>query len=220
MAVLPGTVPETAALVTAAGGHGVAVRCDHRSDDEVAAVFTTIQREAGRLDLLVNNATGIPDLHVLFGDAPFWEVGVDLWDDLFDVGLRSHFVAAQHAARVMVAQGRGLIVNVSSRGAQSRAGVLPYGVAKAALDRMTADMAADLRDRGVAVVSLWPPPSSTEGMLAAVDETDDPSKWSSPVFTGRVVAALAVDPNLMERTGRAVLARDLARELGVEDPAS
>lgn len=218
-AVLPGTLPETARLVTAAGGRGVAVRCDHRRDDEVAEVFAAIQRETGRLDLLVNNATGIPDIHVLFGDAPFWEIGVGLWDDLLDVGLRSHFVAAQHAARVMVAQGRGLIVNISSRGAQLKFGALPYGVAKAALDRMTADMAADLRDRGVAVVSLWPPPSSTEGMLAGVDETDDPSKWSSPVFTGRVVAALASDSSAMDKTGRAIPVRELARELGVEDTA-
>jgi dehydrogenase/reductase SDR family protein 1 len=217
---LSGTLPETAAMVTAAGGLGVAVQCDHRHDGEVAALFKTIERDHGRLDIMVNNAFGAPaDVHELFVKQPFWAVRTSLWDDLIDVGLRSHFVAAQLAAPLLIAQRRGLIVNISSRGAQVRFAVLPYGVGKAALDRMTAEMADDLAPHGVTVVSLWPPPSSTEAMWAAIDPGDDPARWSSPTFTGRVVAALASQPGIFERTGTVMVVRDLARELGVQDTA-
>lgn len=119
----------------------------------------------------------------------------------------------------MVDQRRGLIVNISSPGAQAKVSLLPDGVAKAALDRMTADMAAELADRGVAVLAVWPPPTATEGMLASVDEGDDPSKWSSPIFTGRVVAALAAHANVIVKTGSAFQVTSLALELGIEDTA-
>jgi dehydrogenase/reductase SDR family member 1 len=203
--------------VSDAGGVGVAIPCDHRDDGAVAGVFGRIAAEAGRLDVLVNNATAIPaNLHEIFGAHAFWDLPVSLWDDLFDVGVRSYFVAAQHAARAMVQQGRGLIVNISSGAAQAKAGVLPYAVGKAAVDRMTADMAQELEQHGVAVLSLWPPPSSTDGMLA-VAQGDAASKWSEPVFTGRIVAALAAGSDLLERSGKAFRARELGDELGIAD---
>lgn len=215
---LAGTVPETAEMVTHAGGIGIPIYCDHRDDDDVANVFRTIRQETGSLELLVNNATAVPaDLHILFNRNPFWEVPVSLWDDLFSVGLRSHFVAARHAVSMMIPQGRGLIVNISSAAAQAKFGVLPYGVAKAASDRMTADMALELGDLGVCVTALWPPPTRTESMLASADEGDDPSKWSDPTFTGRVIAALAGLPSWKDINGRALPARQLAEKLGVPD---
>jgi dehydrogenase/reductase SDR family member 1 len=211
-------VAMTANAVTEAGGVGVAAVCDHRQDTQVQDVLKQIERDFGRLDVLVNNATAIPaDLQVLFTDSPFWEVAPQLWDDLFDVGLRSHFVAAAAAAPVMVRQGGGLIVNISSAGAIARIGaVLPYGVAKAALDRMTADMAEDLRPHRVSVLSLWPPPTSTSSMLAGAGEGDDPGSWSIPEFTGRVIAALAASEHF-PRTGTSLRARELAGDLGVPD---
>jgi dehydrogenase/reductase SDR family protein 1 len=198
----------------------VAVPCDHRDDGAVASVFELVERESGRLDLLVNNATAVPGLGLLFSDRPFWELDVaEEWDGLIDVGLRSHFVAAQHAARIMVRQGRGLIVNVSSAGAATKIGVVPYGVGKAALDHMTKEMAEELRPHGVAVVSLWPPPSKTEGMLGTPDAEAHASTWSSPEFTGRVVAALAEEAGVLARSGSVLKARPLAAELGVDDDA-
>ncbi|GAC1443343.1 MAG: SDR family NAD(P)-dependent oxidoreductase [Mycobacteriales bacterium] len=210
-------VEATADLVTAAGGTGIGVMCDHRRDDQVRAVFDQLQRDLGRLDLLVNNATAVPALPLLFAETPFWELPVQMWDDLFQVGLRSHFVAWAAAAPLMIADGGGLIVNISSAGAIARIGaVLPYGVAKSALDRMTADMAEELRDHRVTALSLWPPPTSTPGMLAAAGADDEPTSWSVPEFTGRVVAALAASGHF-SRTGRAFRARELAAELGVAD---
>jgi NAD(P)-dependent dehydrogenase (short-subunit alcohol dehydrogenase family) len=212
-------VEETANLVDAAGGKGIAAPCDHRDDEAVADVFARIQNESSRLDVLVNNATAVPDLSVVFSEEPFWRVPVGLWDDLTTVGLRSHFVAAAHAAPIMLRQRQGLIVNISSAGAGTKIGIVPYGVGKAALDHMTAEMSSDLQGTGVVVVSLWPPPSRTEGMLADAGAGTNTAAWSSPEFTGRVIAVLSVDAGLSERAGKVFRVRDLARELGVPDDA-
>lgn len=217
---LPGGLEETAALVDAAGGTALPLPCDHGDDAAVARAFETIDARFGRLDVLVNNATMIPDVGILFSATPFWELGVSLWDALFAVGVRSHFVAAQHASPRMISAGGGLIINISSAGAAVHAGVVPYDVAKTAVDRLTVEMARELSPHGVPVVSLWPPPTATEGMLAAVTPDDDPRTWSPAEFTGDVVAALAADPEeARQRSGTAVMVRNLARDLGIADPA-
>jgi NAD(P)-dependent dehydrogenase (short-subunit alcohol dehydrogenase family) len=168
---LPGTVEQAAAEVTAAGGRGIAARCDHRDDAQVAAVFARVLAEQGRIDVLVNNAFGSPPQGVLWGGGPFWTLPIPLWDDLIDVGLRSHFIAAAHAAAAMVARGRGLIVNVASHFAATGKTpgspvLIPYSVGKAGLHRLTADMATELDGTGIDVVELWPHPTRTEGVLA------------------------------------------------------
>jgi NAD(P)-dependent dehydrogenase (short-subunit alcohol dehydrogenase family) len=212
------TLEETARLAEGRRGRVVPVPCDHRDDEAVRAAFETVAREAGRLDLLVNNATAVPDLSFLFSDRPFWELGAEAWDDLMAVGLRSHFIAAQCAARMMIQQRSGLIVNVSSAGAKTKIGIVPYGVGKAALDHMTLEMADELRGYGVGVVSLWPPPSRTEGMVADATDKASIAAWSSTEFTGRVIAALAAgDP--MARTGEVLPVRPLAAQLDIDDDA-
>jgi dehydrogenase/reductase SDR family member 1 len=216
---LPGTVETTAAEVTRLGGEGIAVPCDHRNDREVEALFDRVSREQGRLDILVNNALGSPEQRVLWGGQRFWEIPPTLWDDLIDVGLRSHFVAARHAARMMVAAGRGLVINVASHVAgagktvKSRV-ILPYSVGKAGLHRLSADMAVELRDSGVAVVEIWPPASRTEGTLAQ-PVFGDVSHWKEPIFTGRVLAAFVAAGDWLARSGEALVVDDLAKQLGV-----
>jgi dehydrogenase/reductase SDR family protein 1 len=126
----------------------------------------------------------------------------------------------------MVAQGRGLIVNISSHAAAEYSSLfgVTYGVAKAALDRMTADMARELEPHGVAVVSLWPGPIKGEKILARPDRVPPEvlafilAKGESPQFTGRAVAALAADPRVLEKTGRAFRVAALAAEYGFSDP--
>ncbi|HKC18729.1 MAG TPA: SDR family NAD(P)-dependent oxidoreductase [Candidatus Dormibacteraeota bacterium] len=213
-----GNLASTAQDVTAAGGKGIAVVCDHRDDRQVADVFARIASESKRLDILVNNATGVPPFDLLFTKTPFWELPTGAWSELIDVGLRSHFVAAQSAARMMIEPRIGLIVNISSSGAKRRFAILPYGVGKAAVDRMTADMAEDLEPFGVTVVSYWPPPTATERMVEGAGPGDDPSAWSLPEFNGRVIARLATLADLHRRSGSVLVARELAAELGVEDP--
>ena len=215
---LPGSLEATVREVQALGGRGVGVACDHRNDAQVAALFERVARECGRLDVLVNNAFLIPP--ELTSGLPFWETPLSNWDDMIGVGTRSAYVAAWHAAGPMSTRGRGLIVNVSSSGAAGFAWHVAYGVGKCALDRLTADTAAvQLREHGVAVVSLWPGLVLTERLLQVpnLEQAFDISGAETPRFCGRAVAALAADAEVLRFTGRAVTARDLADEYGFTD---
>jgi dehydrogenase/reductase SDR family member 1 len=217
---LPGGVAATAAEVTRLGGVGIAARCDHRNDKEVEHLFARVADEQGRLDLLVNNALGSPPQSVLWGSHKFWEVPIALWDDLIDVGLRSHYVAAWYAVPLMIKAHTGLIINVGSHGCgtgkSARSTVLmSYSVGKAGLHRLNADMAAELREQGIAVLAIWPPASRTEGVLAKKERFGDLSKFKEPIFTGRVVAALAMSGDLLALSGEALVVEDLATKFGL-----
>jgi NAD(P)-dependent dehydrogenase (short-subunit alcohol dehydrogenase family) len=209
---LPGTIGATAEQVTAAGGRGIPVRCDHHVDAEVEAVFAQVSKEQGRLDVLVNNVFSAPDFAQWMG-TKFWELPVAAWDETIDIGLRSHYVASVYAARMMVPIKRGLIVNISSAGSVAYSHNVPYGVGKAGVDKLTADTAHELADVGVAVVSLWPGLVKTELVLSAGDLIDV-SKAETPEFTGRAVVALATDERVMARSGQAFYVADLAKEYG------
>ncbi len=215
-----GTLEDTAEEVTRLGGQGIAVRCDHRVDEEVEALFARVSREQPALDLLVNNAIASPEMKVLWGGERFWTLPVSLWDDLMDVGLRSHFIATRIVAPGMIERGRGLVINVAShsagrpRTAKSRS-ILPYSVGKAALRRLSSDMAVELKEHGVAVVEVWPPASVTEHVLAQPEVFGDLSDWKPVLFTGRVVAAFVASGNALARSGEALAIDDLAPELGV-----
>src|SRR6185312_15609564 len=136
------------------------VSCDHSDDAQVAAVFERIGAEQGRLDVLVNNAWGGYERMSEAGEftwtRPFWLQPLWRWDAMMTVAVRGSFVAAQHAARMMVAAGSGLIVNISYWAAQKYLGNALYGCAKAATDKLTSDMAHELASHGVCVVSLYP----------------------------------------------------------------
>lgn len=215
-ASLPGTIGATAEEVTARGGRGIAVRCDHAIDDQVRAVVDRIVSEEQRLDILVNNVFAVPSSN-MFG-APFWEQPIDLWDTMHGVGLRSHYVASTLCAPTMVAAKRGLVVNISSFGGGSYQINVAYGVGKAAVDRLAADMAHDLRPHGVASVSLWPGIVRTERIVEAADSLPwDMSVSESPELTGRAVCALATDPNVMDHTGEVLVVAELAERYGFTD---
>jgi len=216
-APLPGTIGATAAEVDAAGGRGIAVRCDHRDDAQVEALFARVRAETGRLDVLVNNAFLIPK--ELTSGKPFWETPISNWDDMLDVGTRSAYVASRFAAPLLIAGKGGLIANVSSSGAVEYAWHVAYGVGKCALDRLTADTARELRPFGVAVVSLWPGLVLTERTSRAKQAlpTLNFAGAESQRFTGRAVAALAADPEALARSGRAFTSRELADAYGFRD---
>lgn len=196
------------------------IRCDHRLDEQVEAAFDLVARETGAIDILVNNVWGgyermIEDGAFTWGK-PFWEQPLWRWDAMFTAGVRAHYRASQRAAPSMIAQRRGLIVNISTWAAQKRVGNVAYGVSKAATDKMTADMAVELKPFGVAVVSLYPGLVRTEKVMEAAHWLDL-SNSESPEFSGRAVAALAADPDVLRHTGTVLVAASLAIEYGFTD---
>ena len=206
-----------AAEIDERGGRGVAIACDHRDDDDIAALFARVD-EVGHLELLVNNVWAGPGLESMF--KPFWERPVDDWDLLVGLGLRAHYVACHHAAPRMIGRGRGLIVNISSFGARGRLHSVAYGVSKVGLDKMAADMAVDLADTGVTTLSLWPGLVRTETLLAAgVEEIEGfpVAEAETPQFIGRVIRALADDPATARRSGHTLVATEVAEEYDILD---
>ena len=221
----PGTVESVAAEVDALGGRGIPVRCDHGRDDEIAALFARVETEAGRLDVLVNNAhSGVNEMAEAV-DRRFWELEPEDWDRMNAVGLRGHYVASVHAARIMVRQRSGLIVNISSFGAIAYLFDVAYGVGKAALDRLTSDMAIELKRDGVAVVSLWPGLVRTELTERIIQEATPGYRriyeayGETTAITGRAAAALAAQPDILRRTGRVMIAAEVMRRAGMRDEA-
>jgi NAD(P)-dependent dehydrogenase (short-subunit alcohol dehydrogenase family) len=198
----------------------VPVACDHTNDEQVAAVFARMASDTGRLDLLVNNVWGGYERMVDNGQftwgLPFWQQPLWRWDAMFAAGVRAHYVAGSFAARTMVAQKSGVIVNISFWAAQKHVANVPYGVSKAATDKLTADMAHELHAHYVAVVSLYPGMVRTEKVMEAAAYLDL-SNSESPQFIGRVVAALASDPAIMAKSGQVLVAAAEAAAYGISD---
>jgi NAD(P)-dependent dehydrogenase (short-subunit alcohol dehydrogenase family) len=217
---LPGTVGETATEVNRRGGKGIAVQVDHADDEQVAQLFERVRHEQGRLDVLVNNAIAIPA--ELTQRGAFWEKPISNWT-MIDVGLRSNFVAAWHAAQIMAPQKSGLIVALSGYVGVTYTYSVIFGTCKTATDRMARDMAIELKPHNVASLSLWQGFTYTEraqenlktvpGMASQLNS----AVGSSVEFPGRIIAALAKDPNVMKRSGGTFINAELAQEYGITD---
>jgi dehydrogenase/reductase SDR family member 1 len=243
---VPGTADQTVAEIEAFGGRAIAVSCDQRDDDQVAAVFAHIAREQDRLDILVNCAMatieGMGGNGPFFGGVPFWQAPLDSWDIATNVGLRSHYIATVLAMPLLIAS-HGLVVNISSAGAETYYLSVPYGVQKAGTDRMIRDMAYEAADQPVTFVALWPGFAATE-LTAGLDEaslevarnaarrakldmrrrngvpapeTTFEVKPESQFFPGMAVAALAADPNVRRWNGRSVSTIGCALTYGYTD---
>lgn len=222
---LPGTVGSTAAECNErgreSGGKGVAVACDHGDDEAVARLFDQIRNEQGRLDILVNNAFTLSE--DLLEPKGFWEkplANLEMWD----VGVKSNYVAAWHAAQIMVPQKSGLIVAISGFAAVTYTYGVAFGTSKSAVDRMARDMAIELEPHNVASLTLW------QGLTLTEKAKDNLAKMGDKMTTsitsmhgssvehpGRVIAALAADPNVMKRSGGEFVTAELAQEYGVTD---
>jgi dehydrogenase/reductase SDR family protein 1 len=218
---LPGTVEQTADAVTAAGGDGVAVPCDHRDDDAVKAVAARIQAEHGRLDLLVNNAwAGYERLNAGAWEewnAPLWQQTLELFDAMFGGGVRTHYVAIAVCAPLLIATPHSLVVTVSVAvpETEQHAYGVAYAMAKTADDRLALAAAIQLGEHGVASVAVHPDWVRTEGVLQFADQVDL-SASQSPEGVGRAIAALAGDPELLSLTGQALGIEALAARYGVD----
>lgn len=218
---LPGTIEETAESVTARGGTGIAVRCDHKVDSDVAALFARVEREQRQIDLLVNNAWGGYEQHDYrkFG-APFHEQPLRHWDGMFTAGVRAALVASHFAVRLMLRHRHGLIVNITAWDRDKYLVNVFYDLAKSAINRMTFGLARELTPHNITVVALAPGFMRTErvaGAFEAAGNKDYLNFTESPEYAGRAVAALASDPNVLEKSGKVVAVGDLAEEYGFND---
>jgi dehydrogenase/reductase SDR family member 1 len=204
----------------AAAARGIPIVCDHRDDEQVRAAFGRIADEQGRLDILVNNVWGGYENMLENGQftwiRPFWQQPIGRWDAMFAAGVRAAYVASQLAVPLMLPKKSGLIANISFWAAQKHIGNVGYGVSKAATDKLTADMAHELREVNIAVVSLYPGLVRTEKVMEAAAWLDM-SNSESPQFIGRAIAALAADPKVIDRTGKVLVAAALAQEYDFTD---
>jgi NAD(P)-dependent dehydrogenase (short-subunit alcohol dehydrogenase family) len=223
----PETIEETAELVTAAGGTGIAVRVDHADSADVARLAERLRDEqGGRLDILVND---------IWGGDPLAEWGVPFWQHNLDNGLRlvrqaidTHIVTSWHLAPLMVTRGSGLVVEITDGVEPGYRGSFFYDLAKAGVIRLAVAQAAELGPHGVTAVALTPGFLRSEAMLDIFGVTEatwrdgvarDPHFIASetPAFVGRAVAALAVDTDVRRFAGQALSSWGLAEEYGFDD---
>lgn len=215
------TVFETAELVAKRGGKGIAVVCDHANDANVEALFKQIENEQGRIDVLVNNVWGGYERYGDDFSASFWVQPLDRWHGMFTAGLRAHYTASRLAARMMLKQKRGLIINISAGDDNKYLGSTMYTVAKRAVDTLAWSMSIELRPYNIAAITLHAGFTRTERVLQAFGpngmDADTYATTNSPYYNGRAVAALAEDENIMSKTGRILKVGEVAEEYGFTD---
>jgi NAD(P)-dependent dehydrogenase (short-subunit alcohol dehydrogenase family) len=218
---LPGTIDETAADVSARGGKGVPVRCDHTVDSDVEGLFARVRDEQGRIDVLVNNAWGGYEQHDHRKfTAPFYELPWRHWDGMYTAGVRATLLASRFAALLMLPQKHGLIVNITAWDRDKYLGNVLYDGAKNAINRMTIGMARDLMPHNVAALALAPGFMRTERVarsFEAAGNKDYLNFTESPEYVGRAVVSLAADANILEKSGKVLAVGDLAQEYGFTD---
>jgi NAD(P)-dependent dehydrogenase (short-subunit alcohol dehydrogenase family) len=221
-----GTIDETAREVTASGGRGIAVRCDHTVDADVDSLFRRIRDDHGRVDLLVNNVWGgYESMDGPLPRVPFWEQSLSQWEGMFTAGVRAHLAASRLAVPLMLPHGRGLIVTTTAK-----LDVLPYlrnlfyDLAKNTVARLTWAMAQELGEYGIAAVAVAPGFMRTERVVqafrkaGAMDALSGPGgPQETPAYVGRAVVALAADPQVMAKSGEVLEVGTLAREYGFTD---
>jgi NAD(P)-dependent dehydrogenase (short-subunit alcohol dehydrogenase family) len=226
----PETIEETAELVTAAGGTGIAVAVDHLVSDEVRDLVARIDAEHGRLDVLVNDVWGAE--HLFEWDTPVWEHDLGHGLRLLRLAIDTHLITSHHALALLIARPGGLLIEVTDGTAEYNAdhyrNSLFYDLAKTAVIRLAWAQAQELARHGATAVALTPGWLRSEAMLEAFGVSE--SNWrdateriphfaisESPAFVGRAVAALAGDPEVARWNGQSLSSGQLARVYGFTD---
>ena len=223
----PETIEETAEMVTARGGLGIAAQVDHTVEDQVRALFERVRQEqAGGLDILINDIWGGDEL-TTWG-SPFWEHSLHNGLLMQERAVRSHIITSYYGAPLMVARRHGLIVEVTDGMDYSYRGTLFYSLAKISTIHLAQAMAADLQPHGVTALAVTPGFMRSEAVLDHFGVTEanwrdavqqDPHFAASetPYYLGRAVTALAADPAVIKRAGKTLSSWDLALEYGFTD---
>src|SRR5437588_5138495 len=222
----PETIEETAELVTAAGGRGIALRVDHTKPADVKMLVAGIKRRHKGLDILVNDGCG-GDALTEFGKT-FWTANLDKGLRMLKQAIHSHIITSHYAAPLMLGRRRAIIVEITDGDAFYYRGNIFYDLVKISVIRLAFAMARELRKRDVVSVALTPGFLRSEAMLDhfGVSESNwkeggkkDPNFLASesPRFVGRAVVALAADTGVKEKSGRVFSSWGLAREYGFTD---
>ncbi|MEU9359647.1 SDR family oxidoreductase [Streptomyces sp. NPDC048301] len=226
----PETIEDTADLVTAAGGHGIAVPTDHLVPAQVGALVDRIEAEQGRLDVLVNDIWG--GEHLFAWDSPVWEHDLDKGLRLLRLAVETHAVTSHHALPLLLRKPGGLVVEVTDGTAEYNRDRYRvsffYDLAKTAVLRMGFSLGHELGPRGATAVALTPGWMRSEIMLEHFGVTEE--TWrdalervphfcisETPSYTGRAVTALATDPEVSRWNGQSLSSGGLAREYGFTD---
>ncbi len=226
------TIEETAELVTAAGGEGIAVPTDHLERDQVQALVDRIDRERGRLDVLVNDVWGADHLWDYPNTGKMWEQRLDDGLRMLDLGVRTHIITSHCALPLLIRQPGGLVVEVTDGTAESNAKYREhffYDLAKYAPIRMAQALGEELRDVGGTAVAITPGFLRSEAMLdthfkvteenwrAGIEQDPAFAISESPAYVGRAVAALAADPDVARWNGKSLSSGGLAKVYGFTD---
>jgi NAD(P)-dependent dehydrogenase (short-subunit alcohol dehydrogenase family) len=222
----PETIEETAEMVTARGGKGIAVQVDHTVQDEVKALFKRVKREQKRLDVLVNDIWG-GDALTEWGQ-PFWKHSLQNGLLLLERAIHSHIITSHYAAPLMIERKSGLIVEITDGDGYYYRGTFFYDLVKTSVIRIAYDMAFELRPHNVTALALTPGFLRSEAMLEHLGVTE--ANWQegakkqptfiaseTPFNVGRAVAALASDPDVPKKSGRVFSSWGLAEEYGFTD---
>jgi len=220
----PETIDETANLVTAAGGHGIAVQTDHSQPEQVRALFDRIAKNEKKLDVLVNDI-GAENLTVWDSLA---SAKLDTAFEFLDAAVRTHIITTHAATSLFQTQGHGLIVEITDGNHHGYRGAFFYDLAKTQLMRLAYATSRELAASGVVALAVTPGFLRSEAMLDAFGVTE--ANWQdasdkvmgfseseTPCFVGRAVAALAADPGVARFSGQTLASWDLAREYGFTD---
>ncbi|WP_326695035.1 SDR family oxidoreductase [Streptomyces sp. NBC_01387] len=225
------TIEETAELITGAGGRAFAVRTDHLEPDQVRALVERIDREQGRLDILVNNVWGGDHLTDFGTETKMWDMALDRGLRMLDLGVKSHIVTSSLALPLLVREPGGLVVEVTDGTAEFNRAYREnfyFDLAKNAPIRMAFNLSHELKSVGGTAVCVTPGFLRSEEMLdhfGVTEETwrdaiaQDPhfAIAESPVFVGRAVAAVAADRERARWSGQSLSSGGLAKEYGFTD---
>ena len=218
---IPGSLSETVAQISAAGGRAIPYRIDLSSTAEIENMISHIDMEHGRIDILVNCAMGFPDSY----KGEVWNTSDQDWHAFMDIGVRAKYITSHFVSKIMMRQESGLIANISAGASKIEYYNPVFRMAMSSIDRMTAAIAEDLKPHNVHAVSIWPRWVRTERVMMAVKNdqpgfdvsSEDLTQSDTPEFTGRAIVHLACDPNLSARSGQTFPVVQLAHDYGFTD---
>lgn len=220
------TIEETAEMVTRYGGTGIPVQVDHLVEDQVKALFERVKAEQGRLDILVNDIWGGEEF-TEWGK-PFWEMDLQKGFKMMEIAINTHIITSRYGVPLMVEGKQGLVVEITDGDTGNYRGSFFYDIVKNTVIRLAYALSEELRPHNVAAVAVTPGFLRSEAMLEHFGVTEE--NWregvktdehfiasETPFFVGRAIAALAADPNVMSKTGKALSSWGLSDDYGFTD---